>query len=63
MAGFSTMQREATVETGRHHYRDLRLQVAGDPEVVTVEAATAQMEYEHTLLRASSRRRRLRTCR
>ena len=47
MPGFTTMMREATVETGGTTTVDIRLQVGATRDVVTVEAATAQMEYEH----------------
>jgi hypothetical protein len=44
--GFRTILRDATVETGATTTVDLRLQVGQSKEVVTVEAATAQVEYE-----------------
>src|SRR5262249_35804843 len=47
MQGFSTMVREDVVETGGTATVDIRLQVGGTRDVVTVEAATTQMEYEH----------------
>jgi hypothetical protein len=47
MTGFSTMVREATVETGSTTTVDMRLQVGTTRDVVTIEAATTQMEYEH----------------
>jgi hypothetical protein len=47
MTGFSTLVREATVETGATTTVDLKLQVGTTRDVVTVEAATTQMEYEH----------------
>jgi hypothetical protein len=46
MAGFSTLVREATVETGATTTVDVKLEVGGTQSVVTVEAARAQMEYE-----------------
>jgi hypothetical protein len=46
MQGFSTMVREATVETGATTTVDIRLQVGTTRDVVTVEAATTAMEYE-----------------
>jgi hypothetical protein len=46
MAGFSTLVREATVETGGTTTVDIKLQVGGTQSVVSVEAASAQMEYE-----------------
>lgn len=47
MPGFTTVMRHATVETGATTTVDVRLQVGATKDVVTVEAATAQMEYEH----------------
>jgi hypothetical protein len=47
VAGFRTIVREATVETGSSTTVDLRLQVGQSKDVVTVEAATAQIEYQH----------------
>lgn len=44
--GFRTVIREATVETGLTTTADIRLQVGQTSEVVNVEAATAQVEYE-----------------
>ena len=50
MAGFRTLLRDATIETGSTTTVDMRLQVGQSKEVVTVEAATAQVEYErHTI--------------
>jgi hypothetical protein len=45
--GFNTVVRPATVETGGTTTVDLKLQVGTTQNVVTVEAASAQMEYEH----------------
>jgi hypothetical protein len=45
MAGFRTVVREATVETGAATNVDLRLEVGQAGEVVNVEAASAQIEY------------------
>ena len=48
--GFRTIVREATVETGGQTTVDLQLQVGATKDVVTVEAATAQIAYEsHTI--------------
>jgi len=44
--GFRTVVREATVETGLTTTADVRLPVGATTEVVNVEAATAQIEYE-----------------
>ncbi len=44
--GFRTVLREATVETGLTTTADIRLPVGQTTEVVNVEAATAQIEYE-----------------
>ncbi len=44
--GFRTVVREATVETGATTTADVRLPVGQTTEVVNVEAATAQIEYE-----------------
>jgi len=46
MKGFRTLVREATVETGATTTADVRLTVGQTTEVVNVEAATAQVEYE-----------------
>ncbi len=49
-AGFRTVVRDATVETGSITTVNMQLQVGATKEVVTVEAATAQVEYErHTI--------------
>jgi len=44
--GFRTVVREATVETGLTTTADVRMPVGQTTEVVNVEAATAQIEYE-----------------
>jgi hypothetical protein len=44
--GFRTVVRDATVETGLTTTADIRLPVGQTSEVVNVEAATAQVEYE-----------------
>jgi len=44
--GFRTSVREATVETGGQTTVDLALQVGATKDVVTVEAASAQIAYE-----------------
>ena len=50
MAGFRTTLRDATVQTGTATAVDMRLQVGASKEVMTVEAATAQVEYQsHTI--------------
>jgi hypothetical protein len=46
MPGFSTMQRDATVETGATTTVDIKLQVGATRDMISVEAATTQMEYE-----------------
>jgi hypothetical protein len=46
LKGFRTVVREATVETGLTTTADIRLPVGQTTEVVNVEAATAQVEYE-----------------
>src|SRR5271163_398831 len=46
LKGFRTVVREATVETGLTTTSDIRLPVGQTSEVVNVEAATAQVEYE-----------------
>src|ERR1035437_3742064 len=46
LKGFRTVLREATVETGLTTTADIRLPVGQTSEVVNVEAATAQVEYE-----------------
>jgi hypothetical protein len=46
MKGFRTLVREATVEVGSTTTADMRLSVGQTTEVVNVEAATAQVEYE-----------------
>jgi len=46
VAGFRTTVRDATVETGSTTTVDMRMQVGQSKDVVTVEAATAQVEYE-----------------
>ncbi len=46
MKGFRTQVREATVEVGSATTADARLSVGAATEVVTVEAATAQISYE-----------------
>ena len=46
MKGFRTLVREATVEVGGTTTADIRLLVGQTAEVVNVEAATAQIEYE-----------------
>ncbi len=45
MAGFRTVVREATVETGAITTVDLHLELGQTEEVVNVEAASAQIEY------------------
>ncbi len=46
LKGFRTVVREATVETGLTTTADIRMPVGATTEVVNVEAATAQVEYE-----------------
>jgi len=46
LKGFRTVVREATVETGLTTTADMRLPIGQTSEVVNVEAATAQVEYE-----------------
>jgi hypothetical protein len=48
--GFRTTVRDAPVETGATTTVEMRLQVGESREIVTVEAATSQIEYErHTI--------------
>ncbi len=48
--GFKTMLREATVVVGSTTTVNLQMQLGGTKDVVTVEAATAQVNYEnHTI--------------
>jgi hypothetical protein len=44
--GFRTLVREATVETGSTTTVDMQMQVGATKDVVTVEAASAQINYE-----------------
>ena len=46
LKGFRTVVREATVETGLTTTADMRMPIGQTAEVVNVEAATAQVEYE-----------------
>jgi hypothetical protein len=46
LKGFRTVVREATVETGLTTTADIRMPIGQTSEVVNVEAATAQVEYE-----------------
>src|SRR5947209_4557961 len=46
IAGFRTTVRDATVETGSSTTVDMRMQIGQSKDVVTVEAATAQVEYD-----------------
>ncbi len=48
--GFRTMVREATVETGATTTVEARLQVGQPSEVVLVEAAAAQVEYDRNTI-------------
>jgi Carboxypeptidase regulatory-like domain len=48
--GFRTIVRDAEVATGSTTTVDLRLQVGQSKDVVTVEAATAQIEYERNAI-------------
>lgn len=48
--GFRTMVRDATVETGATTTIEARLQVGQPSEVVLVEAAAAQVEYERNTI-------------
>jgi hypothetical protein len=45
-SGFRTLIREATIETGNTTTVDMQLQVGATKDVVTVEAASAQINYE-----------------
>lgn len=50
MSGFRTILRDATVETGATTTVDMHLEVGQAKDVVTVQAATSQIEYErHTI--------------
>lgn len=44
--GFKTMLRQATIETGSTTTVDIQLEVGATKDVVTVEAASAQINYE-----------------
>src|SRR5271166_6664271 len=46
MKGFRTVVREAQVEVGLTTTADIRLSIGQTTEVVNVEAATAQVEYD-----------------
>lgn len=46
MSGFRTLKRDATVATGSITTVDMRMQVGQAAEVVSVEAASAQISYE-----------------
>jgi hypothetical protein len=46
LKGFRTLQREATVEVGATTIADIRMEVGQTADVVNVEAAAAQVEYE-----------------
>ncbi len=46
LTGFRTTVRDAIVETGGTTTVDMRMQIGQSKDVVTVEAATAQIEYE-----------------
>jgi hypothetical protein len=46
VAGFRTLLREATITVGALTTVDLHLQVGASKDIVTVEAATPQIEYE-----------------
>ena len=46
VSGFRTLVRDATVQTGETTTVNLNMQVGGTKDVVTVEAATAQINYE-----------------
>jgi hypothetical protein len=48
--GFRTLIRDAEVTTGATTTVDLRLQVGQSKDIVTVEAATAQVEYERNAI-------------
>ena len=50
MKGFRTLLREATVEVGATTTADIRMQVGQAAEVVTVEGAAAQIEYERNAI-------------
>lgn len=50
MTGFRTTLRDATVEVGSTTTVDMRLQVGTSKDVVTVEAATAQVEYQRNTI-------------
>ncbi len=50
VAGFRTIVREATVEVGSVTTVDLHLQVGQSKDIVTVEAATAQIEYQRNTI-------------
>ncbi len=50
MSGFRTTLRDATVETGSTTTVDMRMQVGASKDIVTVEAATAQVEYQRNTI-------------
>jgi hypothetical protein len=50
LTGFRTTVRDATVEVGATTTVDMRLQVGASKDVVTVEAATAQVEYQRNTI-------------
>jgi hypothetical protein len=50
LAGFRTMIRDATVETGSTTTVDIRLQVGQPNEVVTIESNPVQVEYERNTI-------------
>jgi hypothetical protein len=47
VTGFKTLEREATVEVGSTTTVNLQMQLGGTKDVVVVEAATAQVNYEN----------------
>lgn len=59
MKGFRTVVREAIVETGATTTADIRLSVGQTTEVVNVEAATAQVEYERNAIEGVVTRQRI----
>src|SRR5215472_7676198 len=50
VSGFRTLVRDAEVTTGATTTVDLRLQVGQSKDIVTVEGATAQVEYERNAI-------------
>ena len=63
MKGFRTIVRPATVLVGETTTVDLAMTLGEENQVITVEAAAANINYETTISRASSSRAPFRNCR